>query len=45
MTCHKNDQEIRYRCVFCSLRICEGCFKGISKVKRRDLRTFVDGLE
>lgn len=37
MTCHKADQEIRYRCVFCCLRICEGCHQLLQKCKNRSL--------
>ncbi|CAI7651045.1 unnamed protein product [Penicillium pancosmium] len=35
MTCHKKDQEIRHRCVFCSLR----------KVKGKDLGVFLKTVE
>ncbi|OQE32178.1 hypothetical protein PENSTE_c001G03471 [Penicillium steckii] len=44
MTCHKHDQEIRHRCVFCSLRICEGCYRSLQKMKNRSLAELVDSL-
>jgi len=44
MTCHKHDQEIRHRCVFCSLRICEGCYRSLQKMKNRSLTTLMDSL-
>ena len=37
MTCLKQDREIRHRCVFCCLRICEGCFGTLQKCSRRSL--------
>lgn len=45
MTCHKKDQEIRHRCVFCSLRVCGGCFRELQKVKRRDLGVFLKTVD
>lgn len=37
MTCNKLDREVRHRCVFCCLRICEGCFGKLQKCSRRSL--------
>ncbi|KAL1975264.1 hypothetical protein VTN31DRAFT_3656 [Thermomyces dupontii] len=41
MTCRKMDQEIRHRCVFCSLRICADCFEELQKVPSRSLRVMM----
>ncbi|KAJ5081995.1 hypothetical protein N7532_011038 [Penicillium argentinense] len=45
MTCHKNDREIRYRCVHCCLRICEGCHGLLQKGKNRSLADLMRTLE
>ncbi|KAI2791529.1 hypothetical protein POX_c04390 [Penicillium oxalicum] len=37
MTCHKTDRQVRHRCVFCCLRICEGCHVTLQKCKGRSL--------
>ncbi|KAE8141461.1 hypothetical protein BDV38DRAFT_237985 [Aspergillus pseudotamarii] len=37
MTCQKYDREIRYRCVFCCLRICAGCYQALQKCPNRSL--------
>lgn len=37
MTCQKLDREVRHRCVFCSLRVCQGCYQGLQKCQRRSL--------
>lgn len=37
MTCQKFDREMRYRCVFCCLRICAGCFQTLQKCPNRSL--------
>ncbi|KAE8376209.1 hypothetical protein BDV26DRAFT_266193 [Aspergillus bertholletiae] len=37
MTCQKYDQEIRYRCVFCCLRVCAGCYQSLQKFPNRSL--------
>lgn len=37
MTCQKLDREVRHRCVFCCLRVCEGCYRGLQKCQRRSL--------
>ncbi|CAM1505523.1 Fc.00g111600.m01.CDS01 [Cosmosporella sp. VM-42] len=42
-TCDKADDEDRWSCTFCHLRICEGCLKGL-KGHQRDLRLFVHEL-
>lgn len=37
MTCQKADREIRHRCVFCCLRVCEGCFLALQRCRGRSL--------
>ena len=37
MTCTKADREIRFRCVYCCLRICSGCFEELQKTQDRSL--------
>lgn len=37
MTCHKFDREVRHRCVFCCLRICESCYQNLQKCPGRSL--------
>ncbi|KAJ5121214.1 uncharacterized protein N7515_009175 [Penicillium bovifimosum] len=44
MTCHKFDIEIRHRCVFCCLRICESCFQSLQKCKNRSVEELVDRI-
>ncbi|KAJ5127476.1 hypothetical protein N7448_008255 [Penicillium atrosanguineum] len=44
MTCLKFDREIRHRCVFCCLRICEGCHQVLMKCKNRSLEELVGSL-
>ncbi|KAM5457547.1 hypothetical protein MaudCBS49596_000742 [Microsporum audouinii] len=44
MTCLKADQEVRWRCVFCCLRICSDCVKGIKSCKDRSLIEFMEKL-
>ena len=45
MTCHKSDREIRHRCVFCCLRICEDCYQGLQKCPRRSLKDLLDMIQ
>ncbi|BDD57895.1 hypothetical protein MPDQ_004096 [Monascus purpureus] len=45
MACHKQDREIRHRCVFCSLRICSGCFETLQKCQNRSLAQLVESLQ
>lgn len=45
MTCHKFDREIRHRCVFCCLRICEGCHQALMKCKDRSLAELMANLD
>lgn len=45
MTCHKSDREIRHRCVFCCLRICEDCYQGLQKCPRRSLNDLLDIIQ
>ncbi|EFR02042.1 hypothetical protein MGYG_05044 [Nannizzia gypsea CBS 118893] len=44
MTCLKADQELRWRCVFCCLRICGDCLGGIKACKDRSLIEFMEKL-
>jgi hypothetical protein len=44
MTCLKFDREIRHRCVFCCLRICEGCHQALVKCKDRSLEELMASL-
>lgn len=44
MTCLKADQEVRWRCVFCCLRICADCLGGIKGCKDRSLIEFMEKL-
>lgn len=44
MTCLKSDQQVRWRCTFCALRVCGDCVKGISKAKDRSLMVFLEEL-
>nr|KMM66884.1 hypothetical protein CPAG_03220 [Coccidioides posadasii RMSCC 3488] len=44
MTCLKADQQPRYRCTFCCLRVCGDCAKGISNCKDRSLMEFLENL-
>ncbi|KAJ5915378.1 hypothetical protein N7466_011311 [Penicillium verhagenii] len=43
-TCHKFDREIRHRCVFCSLRVCEGCYQTLQKCKNRSLNELMQKI-
>ncbi|KAJ5286866.1 hypothetical protein N7478_002552 [Penicillium angulare] len=43
-TCHKFDREIRHRCVFCCLRICESCYQMLQKCQHRSLPELMDKL-
>ncbi|KAJ5199624.1 hypothetical protein N7491_009578 [Penicillium cf. griseofulvum] len=44
MTCQKFDLEVRHRCVFCCLRICESCYQTLQKCKNRSLEELVDRI-
>ncbi|KAJ5326083.1 uncharacterized protein N7506_009185 [Penicillium brevicompactum] len=44
MTCNKFDTEIRHRCVFCCLRVCEGCYQMLQKCKNRSVEELVDRI-
>jgi hypothetical protein len=44
MTCQKFDTEIRHRCVFCCLRVCEGCYQTLQKCKNRSVEELVDRI-
>ncbi|KAK2822984.1 hypothetical protein FQN49_007587 [Arthroderma sp. PD_2] len=44
MTCLKSDQEVRWRCLFCCLRICGDCVKGIKGCKDRSLIEYMEKL-
>lgn len=43
-TCHKFDREIRHRCVFCCLRVCESCYQGLQKGPNRSLAELMKTL-
>lgn len=43
-TCHKFNREIRHRCVFCCLRVCEGCYQALQKCKNRSLNELMQKL-
>ncbi|KAL1965969.1 hypothetical protein VTN77DRAFT_4909 [Rasamsonia byssochlamydoides] len=45
MTCHKLDQEVRYRCTFCCLRICTSCFQALQKCKDRSLAELMSTIK
>lgn len=45
MTCHKFDRETRHRCVFCCLRICEGCHQALMKCKNRSLAELMANID
>lgn len=44
MTCHQFDRKTRHRCVFCCLRICEGCHQALMKCKNRSLEELMESL-
>ncbi|KAK2749774.1 hypothetical protein FQN55_003010 [Onygenales sp. PD_40] len=44
MTCLKSDQQIRWRCTFCCLRICGECMQTIRKCERRSLKELMECL-
>ncbi|KAJ5986870.1 hypothetical protein N7451_011235 [Penicillium sp. IBT 35674x] len=43
-TCHKFNREIRHHCVFCCLRVCEGCYQALQKCKNRSLSELMQKL-
>lgn len=45
MTCQKFDRENRRRCVFCCLRICEGCYQNLLKCQRRSLNEMLEMIQ
>ncbi|PYI06255.1 hypothetical protein BO78DRAFT_397440 [Aspergillus sclerotiicarbonarius CBS 121057] len=44
MTCQKFDREVRYRCVFCCLRICAGCFQTLQTCPNRSLAQLMESI-
>jgi hypothetical protein len=44
MTCLKSDQQLRWQCTFCCLRICGDCVQAIRKCKSRSLKELLDGV-
>lgn len=44
MTCQKFDREVRYRCVFCCLRVCASCFQTLQKVPTRSLDQLMETI-
>lgn len=43
MACQKVDQQYRYRCTFCCLRICGDCFQSLQRCKDRSLAELLEG--
>jgi len=44
MTCLKSDQQLRWRCTFCCLRICGDCVQAIQKCKARSLKELLESV-
>ncbi|PLB44714.1 hypothetical protein P170DRAFT_467428 [Aspergillus steynii IBT 23096] len=44
MTCQKFDREVRFRCVFCCLRICAGCMQTLQKLPNRSLDQLMETI-
>ncbi|RHZ72590.1 hypothetical protein CDV55_102301 [Aspergillus turcosus] len=44
MVCQKFDREMRYRCVFCCLRICADCYQNLQKVPSRSLARLMETM-
>src|SRR5436190_15607934 len=44
MTCLKSDQQLRWRCTFCCLRICGDCVQAIQKCKARSLKELLKSV-
>ncbi|KAJ5312891.1 hypothetical protein PENANT_c049G07162 [Penicillium antarcticum] len=40
--CQKFDNEVRHRCVFCCLRVCEECYQTLQKCKNRSLEELLE---
>lgn len=45
MTCGIEDEQMRWKCVWCCLRICSGCIGKLDKTQTRDLRALIQELE
>ncbi|KAI4169106.1 MAG: hypothetical protein LQ346_008996 [Caloplaca aetnensis] len=45
VVCKVEDEQVRWKCIWCCLRICGGCMESLDKIERRDLRTLVRKLE
>ncbi|KAH8433634.1 uncharacterized protein LDX57_011268 [Aspergillus melleus] len=44
MTCQRFDREVRYRCVFCCLRICGSCSQTLQKLPNRSLNQLMETI-
>jgi len=44
MTCLKSDQQLRWRCTFCCLRICGDCVQAIQKCEARSLKELLESV-
>ncbi|RMJ21405.1 hypothetical protein PHISP_07727 [Aspergillus sp. HF37] len=45
MACHKHDRDIRHRCVFCCLRVCNACFQVLQRCQGRSLGELLEGIQ
>ncbi|KAL9028907.1 MAG: hypothetical protein Q9196_002786 [Gyalolechia fulgens] len=41
MACGVDDERVRWKCVWCCLRICSECMEKLSKIEMRDLKALV----
>ncbi|KAL8842650.1 MAG: hypothetical protein Q9170_000425 [Blastenia crenularia] len=45
MTCGVSDEHVRWKCVWCCLRVCDGCMEGLKKIEGRDLSALVRNVK
>lgn len=45
MTCRVGDDQVRWKCVWCCLRICGECMERLNKTERRDLKILMQENE
>ena len=45
MTCGVENKNVRWRCVWCCLRICTGCMDSLNKDRERKLAVLVENVE
>lgn len=45
MVCRLEDEQVRWKCIWCCLRVCGRCMESLDKIRRRDLHTLVSKLE